>query len=850
MITVQCTSCKKALEIEEDSLASREPTSLKCPSCGVTLTVDKRKLQRSATGPVVKVAREGYRPVAPPPPGEELQTANETGEYAQMLAHLYTSAEEFLQKSTENKARAAVLRDADRRGQEAMRGLAVSSSPSTTDDANEADAHPELRSVDGKLITQSWYLHNTNDLAETASRLHPRLRAPHRYEPLVEWQKTTFTSLCHAYEAASARSSQLGSMVGHVRDAEKSYTDVCARHEADRHAFVKKIAAQEAVIANLDDVEIKNAERVLHEREASAGANGSKNLGAGGCVSAVVGVVLASVIGGAASSAAVGFGAFVVTMALGLFIAYQIGYAKNDSARSEAKQRLSELRGKRNDANVEKHLLSEALIAHANMAPGFVEATMRPDSWSLTRSDELDDRRESFVTAPVSLPGPRRVPIQAIPGMGQLQLNYVDLGVPKVMDLTHDLSVGRADGNDLILNHPSVSRNHAKFELRGEHWWVVELKSTNGVKVNGNLITEAQVAAGDRISVGSVIVDVGALPPGAFVSHPASMVLPERGGPEATMRASADSHQLAAMTRTMEVPATLAVPVASEGNAALKKRRNIIVGVVAGLALAIIAVLVWQMSFSLTARMQQALDRNNIYAPAGASLYDLYTKERATNPSSSVLAEFKPKIRDKIEPVAEDAFARWYKDSDDSLNWESLQRTYEFLAVMFPENAKYTARKLYAMAQQAINARDYAKAIASYEEALKLDPQWVLALNGLGKVYMIDNAPMKNDNTGMGYYVLACAADSKFTWAPKNLGDYYLRKDDYRRAESYLLLALATSPERPSILRSLGFICRKTNRATDAIAYYTKSMTFEKDPSKNASVQKTVDALRAHRSGD
>ncbi len=96
--------------------------------------------------------------------------------------------------------------------------------------------------------------------------------------------------------------------------------------------------------------------------------------------------------------------------------------------------------------------------------------------------------------------------------MDQLQLHYVDLGVPRVMDLEHELSVGRTEGNDLILNHPSVSRKHARFDLRGDHWWIVDLKSTNGVKINGNLITDAQIAAGDKISVGSVLLDARALP--------------------------------------------------------------------------------------------------------------------------------------------------------------------------------------------------------------------------------------------------------------------------------------------------------------------------------------------------
>jgi adenylate cyclase len=94
----------------------------------------------------------------------------------------------------------------------------------------------------------------------------------------------------------------------------------------------------------------------------------------------------------------------------------------------------------------------------------------------------------------------------------QLQIHYVDMGVPRVTDLTSDLSIGRTEGNDLVLNHPSVSRKHARFEARNGKWWVIDLKSTNGVKVNGNLITESQLNAGDKILVGSVQLDLKALP--------------------------------------------------------------------------------------------------------------------------------------------------------------------------------------------------------------------------------------------------------------------------------------------------------------------------------------------------
>jgi adenylate cyclase len=90
----------------------------------------------------------------------------------------------------------------------------------------------------------------------------------------------------------------------------------------------------------------------------------------------------------------------------------------------------------------------------------------------------------------------------------ELQIHYVDLGVPRIADLRGELSVGRTEGNDLVLNHPSVSRKHARFEGRSTGWWIIDLKSTNGVKVNGNLITEAQVDAGDKILVGSVQLEL------------------------------------------------------------------------------------------------------------------------------------------------------------------------------------------------------------------------------------------------------------------------------------------------------------------------------------------------------
>jgi adenylate cyclase len=66
--------------------------------------------------------------------------------------------------------------------------------------------------------------------------------------------------------------------------------------------------------------------------------------------------------------------------------------------------------------------------------------------------------------------------------------------------------IGRASDNQVVLKDFSVSRHHARLEQRGEMWWVVDLGSTNGVKVNGRYVTDALLADGDEIQVGNFSV--------------------------------------------------------------------------------------------------------------------------------------------------------------------------------------------------------------------------------------------------------------------------------------------------------------------------------------------------------
>lgn len=47
------------------------------------------------------------------------------------------------------------------------------------------------------------------------------------------------------------------------------------------------------------------------------------------------------------------------------------------------------------------------------------------------------------------------------------------------------ISVGRGIENEIILDHPSVSRRHARIERKGSQWYVADLESTNGTSIRG-----------------------------------------------------------------------------------------------------------------------------------------------------------------------------------------------------------------------------------------------------------------------------------------------------------------------------------------------------------------------------
>jgi pSer/pThr/pTyr-binding forkhead associated (FHA) protein/tetratricopeptide (TPR) repeat protein len=64
--------------------------------------------------------------------------------------------------------------------------------------------------------------------------------------------------------------------------------------------------------------------------------------------------------------------------------------------------------------------------------------------------------------------------------------------------------IGRTDDNDVVINHRSISRHHAKIVQEQGRYAVVDLQSANGVRVNGEEYGKVELRRGDVIDLGHV----------------------------------------------------------------------------------------------------------------------------------------------------------------------------------------------------------------------------------------------------------------------------------------------------------------------------------------------------------
>lgn len=143
-------------------------------------------------------------------------------------------------------------------------------------------------------------------------------------------------------------------------------------------------------------------------------------------------------------------------------------------------------------------------------------------AWDTVRFDSLEaeivdsaGRRPTMVNQAIPDAGPAAAgKTQVRPSVGSDKTQLVSQPVPKLVVISgpasgksyvlegESRSIGRADGNDIVLPDQTVSSKHAALRKVGAAWRIDDAGSSNGVMVNGSKVSSRELKAGDKIVLG------------------------------------------------------------------------------------------------------------------------------------------------------------------------------------------------------------------------------------------------------------------------------------------------------------------------------------------------------------
>jgi predicted component of type VI protein secretion system len=140
--------------------------------------------------------------------------------------------------------------------------------------------------------------------------------------------------------------------------------------------------------------------------------------------------------------------------------------------------------------------------------------------------------------------------------MAALTFQVID-GVDKgrvFREMDTPVSIGREEGNSLRLNDERVSRFHAKVQIDQGDLILTDLESTNGTKVNGNLVQIHRLRFGDCVAIGRSVLLFGSNE--EIANRMASVRSPFRSGLSALGNAPSENPRPTMMATAMDLPAS------------------------------------------------------------------------------------------------------------------------------------------------------------------------------------------------------------------------------------------------------------------------------------------------------
>ncbi|HEX8106641.1 MAG TPA: FHA domain-containing protein, partial [Kofleriaceae bacterium] len=145
-------------------------------------------------------------------------------------------------------------------------------------------------------------------------------------------------------------------------------------------------------------------------------------------------------------------------------------------------------------------VITPAIATPVPTVPPMIGDLNRPNRTMVAMSDTDPGRSVGPVTAAAV------AALTAPGGYGKLVVLSSNFAGKEFELSRPQMIIGRTDENDIVINHRSISRNHAKLTREPEtgRYTISDLQSSNGVRVNGSDYGKVELRRGDVIDLGHV----------------------------------------------------------------------------------------------------------------------------------------------------------------------------------------------------------------------------------------------------------------------------------------------------------------------------------------------------------
>jgi predicted component of type VI protein secretion system len=142
--------------------------------------------------------------------------------------------------------------------------------------------------------------------------------------------------------------------------------------------------------------------------------------------------------------------------------------------------------------------------------------------------------------------------------------------------LKKSLLVGRRESCDIVLRFPNVSTHHCQLTVNAGYWYVRDMQSRNGTKVNGVRVSEKLLAPGDILSVAKHKYEVSYSPVdlGAIGPPPTEQARTDIFSKSLLERAGLENHRLAKAKPEAEPGESVAYDITNDNAGQLRFRNH------------------------------------------------------------------------------------------------------------------------------------------------------------------------------------------------------------------------------------------------------------------------------------